>query len=156
MMTHYDIAELCYGCFTLPILRAALRSSGVCGNLRAKLGRDGSLFRETPSFCPNGSDSVVCPPDPAVGDGQNLDWPYLPQALTTNRRANPRTVATEIKVDRSRKAARRETDGPRDETPREARKGFGRAGLPRIQSLPIGSPRSSPTPGAHGVWGHVL
>jgi hypothetical protein len=29
MMPNYDIAELCYGCFKLPILRAALRSSGV-------------------------------------------------------------------------------------------------------------------------------
>jgi hypothetical protein len=28
-MPNYDIAELCYGCFKLPILRAALRSSGV-------------------------------------------------------------------------------------------------------------------------------
>jgi hypothetical protein len=31
MMPNYDIAELCYGCFKLPILRAALRSSGGSG-----------------------------------------------------------------------------------------------------------------------------
>src|SRR5262249_460919 len=29
MMPNYDIAELCHGCLKLPILRAALRSSGV-------------------------------------------------------------------------------------------------------------------------------
>jgi hypothetical protein len=32
MMPNYDIAELRHGCFKLPILRAALRSSGVTGS----------------------------------------------------------------------------------------------------------------------------
>jgi integrase len=33
MMPNYDIAELRHGCFKLPILRAALRSSGITGQV---------------------------------------------------------------------------------------------------------------------------
>jgi hypothetical protein len=40
-----------------------------------------STFPQTPFFGPNASDSVACLPDPAVGDEQNLDRPYLPNHL---------------------------------------------------------------------------
>jgi len=37
MMPNYEIAELCHRCFKLPILRAALRSSGILRLYSAKL-----------------------------------------------------------------------------------------------------------------------
>jgi hypothetical protein len=39
MMPNYDITELCHGCLKLPILRAALRSSGVTGEVPDRTAR---------------------------------------------------------------------------------------------------------------------
>jgi hypothetical protein len=47
MMPNYDIAELCHGCFKLPILRAALRSSGVI-RIADSVPQDHGIIIESP------------------------------------------------------------------------------------------------------------